>query len=372
MFKKVNHLHNPAAVACVRTSLFVNFMRRIIGLGLLLVVVFSLSACVVPNIELNNYKATTKNDLTAYAEAKGESNYSEEAWAAIQAIVDDSKNAIDVATSRAGVDSARKAAETDIDAVEQKEVNNLEWTNENAVYAYIKAGHETEILNDVEGAFNQLSFQKVYVSEKNINVWTPLALLFILKDDEKEKQQEFVEILKQDTRINHASRSRDLPFKTVDTRHIEHVKSTIAVGETLTLRAKGNIDYYVQPFEFEGLFIKPVTSKIYTVADFPKVDLKSVKAKDSGWLYLELTTKSYFEVIKAVDVLSRLPSIEKVEFDKSELVSVIPPIWQISESSVAVFESTVGGGYPTAVIKGLKPGKATVDYGGVNCEITVI
>ncbi len=57
---------------------------------------------------------------------------------------------------------------------------NLEWTNDNSVYAFVKAGFESDILEDIEVAFETLDFQKVYVIEKNVNVCTPLVLLFIL------------------------------------------------------------------------------------------------------------------------------------------------------------------------------------------------
>lgn len=252
------------------------------------------------------------------------------------------------------------------------EDSNMEWTNGNAVYAYIKAGYETDILNDIESAFSSLPFQKVFVTEKNVNERTPLALLFIIANGAEAKQQELIELLNQDARINHASVCRDLPFETVDTRYIDKAKDTIAIDETLTLQAKGSIDYYIQPFSFKGFLIKPLTNKNYTVSDFPQVDLKLVEVRDNGWLYLELKKAGYFEVIKAINTLSRLSLIGKSGLDKSELVSVIPPIWQTSDSSIADFESMAGGGYPTAVIKGRKAGKVTIDFGGVSCEITVI
>lgn len=251
-----------------------------------------------------------------------------------------------------------------------EEGETFEWTNENAIYAYVKAGHETEIINDVEAAFGSLSFEKVYVVQKQIDASTPLELLFVLEENGSEKQQDFIDLLNKDSRISHARKSRDLPFDTVDNRHIDKVKDTIAVGETLILEAKGNIDYYVQPFNREGFLIKPMISKTYTVADFPHVDLKSVVERDNGWLYLELTSEGYFEVIKAIDTLSRLSTI-KSAMPERELISIIPPVWNISDSTIAIFESTNYGGAPSAVIRGIKSGKVIVDFDGVSCEITV-
>ena len=61
--------------------------------------------------------------------------------------------------------------------------DDLVWTNENIVYAYVNAGYEDDILKDLEGSFRSLSFQKVYAAEKNTNEYTPLSLLFILDEN---------------------------------------------------------------------------------------------------------------------------------------------------------------------------------------------
>lgn len=246
------------------------------------------------------------------------------------------------------------------------EADGLVWSNDNAVYAYVKAGFENNILKDVEGAFDTLHFQKVYVTEKNTNRWTPLELLFVLDKDTNE--QEFAELLEQDERINHTVICRDLPFETVDTLRIEKDKDTIAVGEELELTVKGFRNYYRQPFDFGGLFVKPAEDKEYTVRDFKGINLKSVKTENNGWLYLELAEENYFNVIKAADTLSRLATIETVEFDKSNVVTVIPPIWEVSDETIVSF---VNNDYGTAIVKGLKHGKVTVSFDGVSCEIVV-
>lgn len=125
--------------------------------------------------------------------------------------------------------------------------DDLVWTNENIVYAYVNAGYEDDILKDLEGSFESLSFQKVYAAEKNTNEYTPLSLLFILDENGAVTQREFIGLLEQDERISYADGRRDLPFETVDTRYIEREKDTVSVGETLQLTLVGNIDYYVQP-----------------------------------------------------------------------------------------------------------------------------
>lgn len=248
------------------------------------------------------------------------------------------------------------------------EKDDLTWTNQNAVYAYVKAGYEEGILNNVEAAFESYSFQKVYVTEKNTNQWTPLSLLFVLENSGTVSQQAFIELLNKDERINHASKCRDLPFETVDTRYIEREKDTVSVGETLSLTIKGNIDYYVQPFDFRGLFVQPKRNKNYTVKDFRGIDLKSVKKEENGWLYLELKEEGDFNLIKASDKISRLSSIDITEPDKSNFC-VIPPIWQVSDPSIAEFEDP--NCIPTAVLRGILPGEVVVDFGGVKCNIVI-
>ena len=264
-----------------------------------------------------------------------------------------------------GEDGKEEGAKTPCDKEE-----NIKNQNENAVYAYVTAGYEEKILSDVEGAFEALPFQKVYVAEKNTNEWTPLSLLFILDKNGEITQEEFIALLNQDERINHANSSRDLPFETVDTRYIEKEKDKISVGETLQLTLKGSCDYYVQPFDFKGFFVKPIEEQEYTVQSFPDVALKSVREAGNGWLYLELADEGYLNLVEACDKVARLSTIEKVEKGKSNVVSIIPSIWRVSDETVVSLQ-TNSENYNVVVVTGLKKGKVTVDFGGVTCEITV-
>ncbi len=248
--------------------------------------------------------------------------------------------------------------------------DNLVWTNESIVYAYINAGYEDNILKNVEASFQSFPFQKVYIAEKNLNDDTPLSLLFILEEGGAITQEEFICLLEQDKRINYANSWRDIPFETVDTRYIEKEKDTISVGETLKLTLMGNIDYYIQPFDFRGFYVKPMIEKQYNKQSFPGVTLKSIKETDNGWLYLELEEEGYFNVVEACDKISRLPTIEKVARDKGNVVSIIPPIWQVSNETVIRIE-TDSENYLSAIITGLKAGKTTVEYADVRCEIIV-
>ena len=142
------------------------------------------------------------------------------------------------------------------------------------------------------------------------------------------------------------------------------------VGETLQLTLMGNIDYYIQPFDFKGFYIKPATEKQYNIQSFPDIALNSVTEASDGWLYLELEEENYFNIIKACDKVARLSEIARVEKDKRNIVSVIPPIWQVSDETIVSIE-TNSADYRFVTITGLKSGTVTLDYAGVKCEIIV-
>lgn len=253
-----------------------------------------------------------------------------------------------------------------------KKTDDLVWTNDNAVYAGIKAGYEYDILNDVEGSFQSLRFRKVYVTRKNTNQWEVLNLLFILEEDEAENLLEVLYNLRQDERIYSAWACYDLPFETVDTRCIEKEKDTIAVGESMTLSYKGGFTAYSQPFDFGGLYVKPTVDKKYTKRDFPGIKLKYIEKTEDGWLYLKLKEENYFDVIKALDIVSRMPTMQTVKTDRIDktLPVASTPIWEVSDPTIVKLETNFED-YGTVVVTGLKPGKVTVGYAGVYCEITV-
>ena len=66
---------------------------------------------------LEAYKTTQKAALEAYAESKGEANYTAENWTAIQSAVTAGKEAIAAAANETAVDAAYNAAAANIDAV---------------------------------------------------------------------------------------------------------------------------------------------------------------------------------------------------------------------------------------------------------------
>ena len=254
--------------------------------------------------------------------------------------------------------------------------DGLEWTNENAVYADVKAEYVKDVLKDVEGAFKSLDFKKVYVMGKNIE--TPqinsLKLLFVLNESGAEKQQEFSDRLLLDPRINYVHNCRDIPFETVDTRRLEALVNPIAVDEMTTITFHGYVISGNRPFEFDGLSVwltKQDENKTYGPEDFPQVKLSSVLERFDGGFCLELSEPGYFNIVKAANALSRSSKIKAVEF---YFICIIPPIWEISDTTVVDFAD--GFDYwrydqPATVI-GKKAGTATVSLAGASIEITVV
>lgn len=239
------------------------------------------------------------------------------------------------------------------------------WTNGNAVYAYVKADFENEILKNVEGAFDNLNFQKVYITNK---VPQSLTLLFIIEENGVTDTREFIDILSRDERISGVSPCRDLPFESVDTRYIEKDKDTLSVGEEMVLTlVAGKHEYYIQQFDFGGLFVKP--KEDYSVRNFKGINIKSVNERENGWLYLELAKENYFDVIKAIDKLSRTATFEEVKADTSQMCPLPPPYWEVADTNIA--EIKVDDDYYTATIKGLKPGEVSVGFDGVWCNIII-
>lgn len=333
---------------------------------IMLLGIFGLTGC--SNGSLSDYKNLKLSELQSYSHAKGQHNYSESSWEEVCKALTNGKASIKKSLSRISVNKACKKAKKIMNVVERNDIN-LEWTNENIVYASVRLEFENDILQDITVSFKNLHYKKVYVTKKYISEVSSLELLFIL--EESSNREEFIDILKQDKRILHVYIWRDLPYETIDTTHMERSKDTITVGETLTLQPKGHFDAYIQRFSFNSVIIQPMTDKICEAEDFP-FDIKSIEKRSNGWLFLELATENYFNVIKTLDIVSRLSYIEKVDKDYSNIISIPPPEWCLSNWSIVKFDFIDNGNSPIAVIKGIKAGTVRVNYGAVDCLITVI
>ena len=245
--------------------------------------------------------------------------------------------------------------------------DKLKWDNEHALYAVVNPNFKNEVLDNVDNMFSELSYKKVYIVGKNYDSSETLLLLFILNDNDNLDTFR-KEVLKNET-IDYVYGSIDLPFDTVDTRYIECEKTKIAIGEKTQIRIKGSKKFHMQQFSYNSFMVKPkkVENTKYKISDFPDINLKKIEKSENGWLTFELKTEDYFNVIKAIDKISRLEIMEKVNFDRSNVFLISPVTWTISDKTIV--ESTINGN--TVTVKGLSKGKVVVEYDGVKIEIVV-
>lgn len=250
--------------------------------------------------------------------------------------------------------------------------DSLKWDNENALYAFVNSKYENDILKDVEGAFQTLNFERVYVARKYNDADASLALLFILKSNETNDVEEFRQSLLNDSRISYVSNCYDLPFESIDDRYIECEKKVIEVDEIVKLELKGSKKVYMESFSFNGFLVKPKqTDKKYKTKDFSQINLKKIEELENGWLYFEINTKDYFSLVKAMDKVARLDSIEEVDVDRSEITLIPPSSWVSSNTKIVDIIEKDENGYAIVKIKGISKGKAMIEFDGIACEIIV-
>ena len=102
---------------------------------------------------LEAYKTTQKAALEAYAESKGEANYTAENWTAIQSAVTAGKTAIAAAANETAVDAAYNAAAANIDAVK--------------TIAQQLADKKAEVLQNLKAAYDGIDLTLYRETEKN-------------------------------------------------------------------------------------------------------------------------------------------------------------------------------------------------------------
>ena len=102
---------------------------------------------------LEAYKTTQKAALEAYAESKGEANYTAENWTAIQSAVTAGKTAIDAAANETAVDAAYNAAAANIDAVK--------------TIAQQLADKKAEVAQSLKAAYDGIDLTLYRETEKN-------------------------------------------------------------------------------------------------------------------------------------------------------------------------------------------------------------
>lgn len=122
--------------------------KKFIGLAVIFVLLFSLSAC---SQGLDAYKEDAKQQIESYANDKGQENYSETNWATICGIVETGKAAVDEAEHKTGVDSAVEAAREEIDVVGKEEsVKKVAFELGNKTTDYFEVDGRGQLLKMVE------------------------------------------------------------------------------------------------------------------------------------------------------------------------------------------------------------------------------
>ena len=254
----------------------------------------------------------------------------------------------------------------------QQNVKILEWSNNTAVYARIKKKYRNNVYNEIEDIFKGYEYKEIYIVEKyyDYDATINYKLLFLLKDDDHEK---FINLISQNEMVEIAYKCEDIPFEGYDNRKLVSKSNTIKVGEELQISIEGDFKIYHQEFIYSGLWIKLADfdwDKDYSKEDFPNIDINSVKKysfrKDS--LFLELSKQDYFNLMYTSNVLSRMININEVNFVYSNTVM---PIWESSDSSVVKLKNEFNNSKQIEII-GLKPGKATITFDWLSCEITVL
>lgn len=239
------------------------------------------------------------------------------------------------------------------------------WENEDALYVYTSFEDSSAISEKIEKAFENYKYKKVFLVNKSLEKNGSAKLLFIF--DSVADKEAFHNQVKNDNSVAYADNCGDIPYESVDTRHIVCDKNVIKVGETATLEIKGISDYYIQPFDFNGFIVLPkesAQSKEYSVSDFPQINLQKIEKIDNGWLYFRLNSNDYFSLIKSIDVISRLDNIEKIDFDQREITLIPPPIWEVSDSSIVEIVEKDDNS-EKIVVKGLAKGEVLISFEGV-------
>lgn len=245
--------------------------------------------------------------------------------------------------------------------------DDLEWTNEEAVYVSIKKEYLSSIFDNIEKEFSNYSYEKVYVVDKNTNDDGSLyyRLLFIVKKD----IDSFCDKLRNDERISSLQMSSDLPFESYDNRYMEYDKNPITVGESINIFLNGDSHIYYQRFLFNAVYFKPVNYNFrneYNISDYPEIEGISFIDKNINGLTIYFTSDDYYKVVKTVDILSRNPSNLNAGFLE---INVMHPIWEIDNEECVSF---IVNNDNSITLTALKEGTVKVRFDGIGCTITIV
>ena len=258
-----------------------------------------------------------------------------------------------------------------------KDKDTLEWTNEECVSAFMNIKNNEMDLNNIEQLFSDLNYKKLYVIENNIIETSKvddreLKLLFILND--LENKDNFKKQLREKG-LFWVVNYDDVPFESYDNRYIYAPKTTINVGEKVSLSIEGERDYYIKYFNFNEIYIYLKTDiNFYNFKEFGKLGVRFVSRNENSYVLL-LKEDNYFNLIK---VLDKICMINNETFDciSANYKYVFTDsftqytYWRIINDDVGTL--TVNQVTDEVIFEGKSKGTAIVWYQNLSIEITVV
>ena len=258
-----------------------------------------------------------------------------------------------------------------------KDKDTLEWTNEECVSAFMNIKNNEMDLNNIEQLFSDLNYKKLYVIENNIIETSKvddreLKLLFILND--LENKDNFKKQLREKG-LFWVVNYDDVPFESYDNRYIYAPKTTINVGEKVSLSIEGERDYYTKTVNFNEIYIYLKTDiNFYNFKEFGKLGVRFVDREKNSYLLI-LKEDDYFNQIKVLDKICRT---NNDAFEKVSTYWRLPvtdsftqyTYWRIINDDVGTL--TVNQVTDEVIFEGKSKGTAIVWYQNLSIEITVV
>lgn len=251
------------------------------------------------------------------------------------------------------------------DSILRIEKENLIWTNDDVLIITIKNQYKEDFIKNLHKNLEGYNYKKAYIIDKiYYDGITYYNLLVVVNGS----MDEFCDKLKKDERINTYGNSKYLPYESYDNRYLSFEKSVINVGESLTISLNGDCDIYMPPL-YDELIIKPLGySKDKNYDSMINKYIKNIMyiSYRSNDIFIKLNEANFYDLVKIMDVFSKMPDIEEVGFN---YLDVIMPIWEFSDSEIV---SYTNNSTKSITIIGLKPGTVKIRFDGFECSITVV
>ncbi|HPX84318.1 MAG TPA: hypothetical protein PLW60_03625 [Bacilli bacterium] len=146
--------------------------KKLIGIAAAVLMLFGIIGLVgCDNTNLTDYKTVGKAAIETYAQERKD-NYCEDNWTMVCGIVDAGKQAVDDATSKAGIDTAVTTAKTAINAVEEGKV--ISFTISDKTTDYYANGERQQLFKLIK-SFDELA---QLLRDENFTISPPYDIQF--------------------------------------------------------------------------------------------------------------------------------------------------------------------------------------------------